>query len=976
MNIVKGQGLPDFVMLERIDEDAFMKNLQDRFKQKQIYTYIGEQVVAMNPFQSMGDLYGQTRMNEYRNRELYEVQPHIYALGDDTFRNLMRSRHDQCVLITGESGAGKTEASKIFMQYIVHVSNTKKSSDDSKGDNIKERLLDSNPVLEAFGNARTIRNDNSSRFGKYMEIQFNGNGAPLGGKISQYLLEKSRVVTRAEDERSFHVFYQLLSEKSLLSGVQLQADPSQYRCLACSGRFKVNGLNDSAEFMEVRSAMQSLGFSQADEQSIWKVIAAILHISNIDFDQDATDRSSVSASSSQLISTVSGLLQVTPDALTKALTTNIIETVGKKTEIFLNAEQAANSRDTCCKALYDKLFSWVVNKINQSLEIAGDTPEMVIGVLDIYGFEIFETNSFEQFCINYCNEKLQQLFIRLVLEQEQQEYLREGIEWTEIEYFNNAPIVALFEGPPAGIFGSLDEAGQVGKITTDELLLKMNQTFKSNDFYFSWDTGKNKDIARDAFRIQHYAGVVDYKITDFLSRNVDTLYRTIKDMVQSSSNSLVKVMIPQEASGGRSKRPVSAGKQFKTNVNDLVKKLGACQPHYIRCIKSNDVRGAFKFDEERIRHQVRYLNLTETVRVRRAGFCNRQPFVRFLARYKMISAQTWPAWGGSDKDGTKIILEACGIKSDEYRLGKTKLFVKNASTLTVLETNRDQHMPKVAIVIQRTWRKLHVKGKALRYMLELCRQYKKGSGNPNYGYDSPVPAPTTLNQYEGLTRKGLENWWLAARVMAMSPECQAVMRAKTQTYRIFGGKKPYDCTQQFSGKYCSGGKWDSVPTKLEAAGEKLVFASLCKRVNNSRKAQPRAVVLTDKALYRYSANGGKQKHRVGLENVLSVHMSPNTDCYVVLKMKPPHYDYVMDLGSDGVNRLAEFVTLAVKYTNRTQGQGNRGGVEVSIAASFAYNATRTPSKPGKDITITFAPGAKKGLGDWKKKGSGVEVLYP
>jgi myosin-1 len=297
--------------------------------------------------------------------------------------------------------------------------------------------------MQAFGNAKTVRNDNSSRFGKYMEIQFDATGAPIGGKISQYLLEKSRVVTRAENERSFHIFYQLLSQKDLLGDLGLSEEHKNYKYLNLSKCFKVPYMRDDKEFNDVVVAMDSLNFDKDAQRSVWKILAAILHLGNVELKDKGKGQSEVSNKAE--LAKVAKVLAIDVEVLEKALCSHVIQTIGQRTEVFLDAKGASFARDSFAKALYDKVFDWVVAHINTSIQCKG-RPEMVIGVLDIYGFEIFEKNSFEQFCINFCNEKLQQLFIRLVLQQEQAEYKREGIKWTNIDFFDNAPIVALMEG--------------------------------------------------------------------------------------------------------------------------------------------------------------------------------------------------------------------------------------------------------------------------------------------------------------------------------------------------------------------------------------------------------------------------------------------------------------------------------------------------------------------------------------------------
>lgn len=974
MNIVAGQGMPDFVMLDTITEDSFMKNLALRFDKKQIYTYIGEQIVAMNPFTKV-DMYTKPIMEGYRNMELYEVQPHIFALSDDTFRCMMRTKSDQCVLITGESGAGKTEASKIFMQYIVHISATK-----GDAEHIKQRLLDSNPVLEAFGNAKTVRNDNSSRFGKYMEIQFQGAGAPIGGRISQYLLEKSRVVTRSQDERMFHIFYQLLANKKVLRELDLSDDHKSHKYMAVSGSYQVSSINDGKDLEEVEHAMQSLDFGAKDVSAIWRILAGILKLGNLEFGDAGKDKTKIN--NPALLQSISKVLCISTEQLEKATTTNVLETAGTKTVVTLNPKASSFSRDSMAKGIYTKLFDWVVEHINASIHCQGN-PEMVIGVLDIYGFEIFQNNSFEQFCINYCNEKLQQLFIKLVLQQEQEEYHREGIEWKEIDYFNNAPIVDLIEGNPSGMFRVLDEACMVGNTSPPELLTKLDQSYSKHPHYESFATNKDKALGREAFRIKHYAGDVDYMIEEFVFKNQDSLYRTIREALQSSSDPLIKSLFPVEPPS--KKRPVSAGEQFKRNVNDLVTKLNACQPHYIRTIKSNDSKRAFNLTEDRVRHQVRYLNLVETVRVRRAGFCNRQLYTRFLPRYKMISPMTWPKWEGDPRQGCKHILDHLKIGPEEYRLGKTKVFIRNASTLTALEVARDRMMHEVAFVIQRRWRALHTKGIVARYVNELLRAFPKGT-KCNFGFDAPIPWPSQMAKYEGYSKKLMTQWRQACQLLSMTSWHQAFLRQKVRTYNIFANKKPYICNEKFVGDYLaldakSGNAYKAaLPMLLSKLGDiEVVFACLVNKVNRPFATQLRGLMMTDRHLVKLLPGKFKQqKEAIPLSHIEKILMSPHVDTFCVVKCKAPTRDLLIDLGpiQGQGNHLAEFVTIVVQRCSKM----NRAPLPVEIGETLSFNQNRTAKARGVDVTLTFAknpsPKPKEPENVCKKLSSAsAQILY-
>ncbi|KNC51407.1 myosin IE heavy chain [Thecamonas trahens ATCC 50062] len=685
-----GEGMYDMTLMDEVTEDTFMENLKTRFSKGIIYTNIGEQIVSVNPFQSVAE----PEMADFVNQFQYEVQPHIYALADDTYRALLSEKSDQCVIITGESGAGKTVSSKIFMKYVAYVSSSRvgasmadaaaSSAAAAETERIKNRLLESNPVLEAFGNAKTLRNDNSSRFGKYMELQFNFAGAPVGGRISQYLLEKSRVVTRAEGERSFHVFYQMLSQPILMSQLGLTPDPAAYKYLAISGCYEVSSIRDVEDFLEVQQAVKVLGWNDDDLEEVFKVLGAILLLGNVEFVDDA-DKSAehktecVSVANQEVVLQVADLLAVDADFLMGSLMSRSISTgVGRRASqitVQLDGAGAADTRDALAKFLYSRLFDWVVARINSELEPArGAYSEAVIGILDIYGFEIFEDNSFEQFCINYCNEKLQQYFILNVLQSEQEEYAREGITWTPIDYFDNSPIISLIEGASArsaSIIALLDEACLVGNTTTGQLVEKFANGLSSSAHFEAAANGADRSLTAEQFRIKHYAGDVVYSAELFQDKNRDALYPDLVNTMHTSSSALVQELFKGDKALAQSKRrPVTAATQFKKAVCELIATLQACSPHYIRCIKSNDAKRGLHLDEERVRHQVVYLNLVEAVRVRKAGFCNRQHYTRFMWRYKMLTDATWPIWRGSDRDGVETILNGLGWRGPSTSSGR------------------------------------------------------------------------------------------------------------------------------------------------------------------------------------------------------------------------------------------------------------------------------------------------------------------
>lgn len=701
-------GVGDMVLLEPLTEDSFIDNLKKRFDHSEIYTYIGSVVISMNPYRSL-PIFTPDKVEEYRNRNFYELSPHIYALADEAYRSLRDQDKDQCILITGESGAGKTEASKLVMSYVAAVCG--KGQEVNK---VKEQLLQSNPVLEAFGNAKTVRNDNSSRFGKYMDIEFDFKGDPLGGVISNYLLEKSRVVKQPRGERNFHIFYQLLSGASddTLKKLKLDRDFSKYNYLSLDSAV-VNGLDDAASFRTVRNAMQIVGFMEDEVQSVLELVAAVLKLGNIEFKPESrcngTDESRIKDKND--LKEMCELLGIEQSVLERAFSYRTVEAKLEKVSTTLNVAQAYYARDALAKNLYSRLFSWLVSRINESIKAQTKTRHKVMGVLDIYGFEIFEDNSFEQFIINYCNEKLQQIFIELTLREEQEEYVREGIEWTNIEYFNNAIICDLIENHQNGILAMLDEECLRPGTVTDETFLDKLNTICAEHQHFESRLSKNSKFLNDhslphnCFRIQHYAGKVLYRAEGFVDKNNDLLYRDMSQAMYKATHSLIKQLFPEgNPAKVNLKRPPTAGFQFRASVGTLMRNLQTKNPNYIRCIKPNDKKASHIFTESLVRHQARYLGLMENVRVRRAGYAFRQAYEPCLERYKMLCKRTWPHWRGPAREGVEVLMADLQVSTDEFSYGRSKIFIRNPRTLFFLEERRRECLQDLATLIQKIYR--------------------------------------------------------------------------------------------------------------------------------------------------------------------------------------------------------------------------------------------------------------------------------
>ncbi|OCT92843.1 unconventional myosin-Ia [Xenopus laevis] len=701
-------GVGDMILLESLSEDSLLVNLKERFKSDEIYTYIGNVVISVNPYKQL-PIYTPEKVEEYRNCNLYQLKPHIYAVADDAYQSLRDRDRDQCILITGESGAGKTEASKLVMSYVAAV-----CGKGTEVNQVKEQLLQSNPVLEAFGNAKTTRNDNSSRFGKYMDIEFDFKGDPVGGVISNYLLEKSRVVKNVKGERNFHIFYQLLAGggPELLGKLKLIPDCSKYIYLN-NDPASLNGMGDNENFQIVKNAMEIIGLSNDEVTSIFEIVAVILKLGNVEIKGQfqANGMASCYISDAKSIKEIGSLIGLDSSMLENAFSVRTVEAKQEKVVTTLNQSQGVYARDALAKNLYDRLFSWLVQRINESIKVSEFQGKKVMGVLDIYGFEILEVNSFEQFIINYCNEKLQQIFIQMTLKEEQEEYTREGIKWKQIAYTDNEVICSLIENSTNGILAVLDEEClRPGKVSDATFLAKLSLNFKNHKHFQSKATQNDKRIADlslpdNCFRIEHYAGQVTYNTDGFLDKNNDLLFRDLSQAMWSAKHQLLKTLFPEgDPKNSSLKRPPTVGFQFKNSVSTLMKNLYAKNPNYIRCLKPNSSKKPSLFDDVLVKTQILYLGLLENVKVRRAGFAYRQLYKPFLERYKLVSRQTWPRWAGEARDGVATIMAELGIPSEEAALGHTKIFIRTPSTLFDLEERRRRRLNELATAIQTVFR--------------------------------------------------------------------------------------------------------------------------------------------------------------------------------------------------------------------------------------------------------------------------------
>eukprot|EP00049_Salpingoeca_infusionum_P014803 m.281080 g.281080 ORF g.281080 m.281080 type:complete len:1009 (+) comp15751_c6_seq3:330-3356(+) len=928
-------GVADAVLLQEVSEDAFRDNLKLRFDNSRIYTYIGEVLIAVNPYEDL-PIYGAEELAKFRHKALYQNQPHVYALAESAYSTLQREGKDVVVIISGESGAGKTEASKHVMKYIAAVNSVKGAAEIEK---VKDMLLACNPLLEAFGNATTLRNDNSSRFGKYMDINFDFKYQPSGGHINNYLLEKARVVHQMEGERNFHIFYQLLAgaTDAKLTELTLSRDPTGYNYLKQGGA--VTRASDKAAYDMTMKAIRDVGLGQDFVDSLLKVVAAVILLGEIKFQPNGDHSEVANAVCAQ---DIAKLLGTTQDKVSAALTTRVVAARGEVYTTKLTPDEAIVARDALAKSLYDRTFNFLVEQVNQRIAPKDDSAKStVLGVLDIYGFEILAQNGFEQFCINYCNEKLQQVFIELVLKTEQAEYQAEGIDWVQIEYFDNAFICNMIDDPRSGMIVKLDEQCALASGSDAGFLKTLDVTLKDNTRYESkqtdaTDTGCERE--RD-FRIKHFAGDVVYTTTGFVDKNNDTLFQDLKRMLFECDNPYLKEMWPEGADAITEvhKRPYTAATGFKMSMTKLVDILTSKHPHYIRCIKPNADKAPKKWETDLCVHQIRYLGLMENLRVRRAGYCNRQPYEVFLDRYKMLSKPTWPHWREGAKEGVKHVISALGIDS-EVAFGNTKLFIKEPRTLVALEEKRDARIPELVAVIQARWRgvldrrrvrKIRAIYKIIAfwhashtrsYINALQNTFKNIKDMPDLGAGVAWPDPPAgLSSFDAQVKQIHMTWRARTIVNKYTPQQQEELKKKAFASDLLQGRRTFWGYQySWHGNYIVNGpdaaKFGEQMSQLMAkyGDGKIIFSSQVFKLNTKGKQDERVLVVTDKNLYKLDAVTYKiHKVPVPLADILGFAMSQGEDQAVVIRLKADT-DLVVTLRGDACS--AELVSLIGQAT--------------------------------------------------------------
>ncbi|XP_019082520.1 PREDICTED: myosin-10-like [Camelina sativa] len=627
-------GVDDMTKLAYLHEPGLLLNLKSRFNANEIYTYTGNILIAVNPFKRLPHLYGNDIMEQYKGTDFGELSPHPFAVADSAYRKMINEGVSQAILVSGESGAGKTESTKMLMQYLAYMG----GKAESEGRSVEQQVLESNPVLEAFGNAKTVRNNNSSRFGKFVEIHFNHMGRISGAAIRTYLLERSRVCQVSDPERNYHCFYMLCAAPEQETERYKLGKPDTFHYLNQSNCYALDALDDSKEYLATRKAMDVVGISPEEQDAIFRIVAAILHLGNIEFAKgEESDAAEPKDDKSRFhLKVAAELFMCDEKALESSLCQRVMVTRGESITKPLDPGSAALSRDALAKIVYSKLFDWLVTKINNSI---GQDPssKYIIGVLDIYGFESFKTNSFEQFCINLTNEKLQQHFNQHVFKMEQEEYTKEEIDWSYIEFIDNQDVLDLIE-----------------KVT--------------------------------------------YQTELFLDKNKDYVVGEHQSLMNSSDCSFVSSLFPKpREESSKTSKFSSIGSQFKQQLQSLLETLNTTEPHYIRCVKPNNVLKPEIFENANVLHQLRCGGVMEAIRISCAGYPTRKPFNEFLTRFRILAPEA-TARSFDEVDACKKLLAKVDLKG--FQIGKTKVFLR-AGQMAELDAHRAEVLGYSARIIQR-----------------------------------------------------------------------------------------------------------------------------------------------------------------------------------------------------------------------------------------------------------------------------------
>ena len=742
----KDDTVDDLVHSDFLHEPGILHTLRVRYELDMIYTYSGQILIAVNPHKPLKHLYGERMMEQYKGTVLGDLSPHTYAVAEAAYAAMMIDEKRQAILISGESGAGKTESAKLVMQYLAHRSGTRPGL-NGRAAPIEQQILESNPLLEAFGNAKTMRNDNSSRFGKFVEIDFDPTGKVTGASISTYLLERSRVVSISSPERSFHIFYQILygSSDDLKERLYLSNDADYFDYLAQSKTLTLDTIDDKEGFIKTLNAMKIIGLEGEQIIGVLNCVAAVLHLGNIKFETDdkaTADEAVISSDPKSIrgLEAASTLLGTSPEELESALMRRMIVIAGEKIEKRFNAVESVESRDSLAKSLYSRLFDWLVAAINKKIGSVGggERTPLTIGILDIYGFESFDINSFEQLCINLANEKLQQSFNAHVFKAEQDEYASEGIAWSYIEFIDNQDVLDLLEGTElsditsnhivgkhVGIFPMIDEACRLPRATSHDLAISLRTKLENHPRFLA----PKRD--QYSFTVNHYAGEVRYSTDNFLEKNRDFIVEDQECLMRNCKHQLPRELYPEDEFSQKKKSSFklnTIGSSFQKQLHALSTTLAECQPHFIRCIKPNEASKPGNLNPAYAMEQLRAGGVLEAVRIACAGYPTRKPILPFARRYALlltrqdllshsmpITERGFVDWSVLSEDDTRSLVNMVmkASKLIGWQLGKTRIFLRTGQ-LAALEGLRGRALTESVITIQSYWRKFFARSNFMK----------------------------------------------------------------------------------------------------------------------------------------------------------------------------------------------------------------------------------------------------------------------
>ncbi|KAL3047616.1 hypothetical protein OYC64_021747 [Pagothenia borchgrevinki] len=696
------EGENNLTALSFLHEPAVLHNLRVRFLDyNSIYTYCGIVLVAINPYDQL-PIYGEEVIDAYSGQDMADMEPHIFSVAEEAYRTMIREDKNQSIIISGESGSGKTVSAKFTMRYFAVVGGAAQQT------SVEERVLASNPIMESIGNAKTTRNDNSSRFGKYIEIGFGRKGDIIGANMRTYLLEKSRVVFQASAERNYHIFYQLCASRELPEMRSFKLDaPENFRYTSQGGETQIPGTDDLLDLERTRNAFTILGVQPDQQMELFRILAAVLHLGNVNIQASGrnSDRSYIDADDRPL-AVFSKLLGVDGPQTAHWLCHRRLAVGGEMLVKPVSGQQALEARDALSKHIYGQLFTWTVQRLNSALRSQKGQTKSFIGVLDIYGFETFDRNSFEQFCINYANEKLQQQFNRHVFHLEQEEYIREELAWSRIEFSDNQLCINLIEGQ-LGLFDLLDEECRMPKGSDESWVRKLYDQHLSSKPHPHFQKPR---MSNSAFVVLHFADTVQYECDGFLGKNRDTVFEELINILRASQSELVAELFQQQGnapsvangsvrSGKRATREhkLTVGFQFRQSLEMLMETLNSTTPHYVRCIKPNDLKEPFMFDPRRTVQQLRACGVLETIRISAAGFPSRWTYEEFFCRYRLLLHG--PLTQDQAQASCRLTLPQLIPEPDQYCFGKTKVFFR-AGQVALLERLRAEKLRVAAVIIQ------------------------------------------------------------------------------------------------------------------------------------------------------------------------------------------------------------------------------------------------------------------------------------